>query len=320
MTSLPGGWIADRTARPAPGGAVRRHPDRVRPLQLAVPSLTTFYLGLVLIVIGTGLLKPNISVIVGQLYAPDDHRRDAGLLHLLHGHQPRRVLLAPGLRIPRTAGELARGIRGCRCRHDAWLGSVRPGGRYLGDAGLHPAPASPAEAAILWQRAKLWVGVATLLSRRLAGAVCGRAADHAAADCRRGRLSAPHDDRRVLRLAVPWRGLDARERKRLYAIGVFFLAAALFWSEFEQAGSTLNLFADRATRTPSSGWSFPSSWFQSVNALFIIAFAPVFAWMWVQLGSREPSSPVKFSVGLIGVGAGFAISCRRRKRARPGRS
>ena len=97
------------------------------------------------------------------------------------------------------------------------------------------------------------------------------------------------------------------ERKRLYVIGVFFLAAALFWSEFEQAGSTLNLFADRSTRTSILGWNFPSSWFQSFNALFIIMFAPVFAWLWVRMGDREPSSPIKFGIGLIGVGAGFAL-------------
>ena len=97
------------------------------------------------------------------------------------------------------------------------------------------------------------------------------------------------------------------ERKRLYAIGVFFLAAALFWSVFEQAGSTLNLFADRDTRTELFGWSFPSSWFQSLNSLYIIAAAPVFAWIWIRLGSREPSTAAKFAVGLIFVGAGFAI-------------
>ncbi len=93
------------------------------------------------------------------------------------------------------------------------------------------------------------------------------------------------------------------ERGRLYVIGVFFLAAALFWSVFEQAGSTLNLFADRSTRNEIAGVAFPSSWFQSVNALFIIALAPVFAWLWLTLGSREPASPTKFAVGLIGVGA-----------------
>jgi POT family proton-dependent oligopeptide transporter len=97
------------------------------------------------------------------------------------------------------------------------------------------------------------------------------------------------------------------ERKRLYAIGVFFLAAALFWSLFEQAGSTLNLFADRDTRTSIVGWSFPSSWFQSLNSLFIIALAPVFAWLWIRLETREPSTPIKFSLGLLLVGAGFAI-------------
>jgi POT family proton-dependent oligopeptide transporter len=97
------------------------------------------------------------------------------------------------------------------------------------------------------------------------------------------------------------------ERRRLYAIGVFFLAAAVFWSVFEQAGSTLNLFADRATRTSLFGWNFPSSWFQSANALFIIIFAPLFAWLWIRLGSKEPSTPVKFSLGLMGAGLGFAL-------------
>jgi POT family proton-dependent oligopeptide transporter len=97
------------------------------------------------------------------------------------------------------------------------------------------------------------------------------------------------------------------ERKRLYAIGIFFLAAALFWSVFEQAGSTLNLFADRDTRTELLGWDFPSSWFQSLNSLYIIALAPVFAWLWIRLGKNEPSTAAKFAVGLIFVGAGFAI-------------
>jgi POT family proton-dependent oligopeptide transporter len=97
------------------------------------------------------------------------------------------------------------------------------------------------------------------------------------------------------------------ERKRLYVIGVFFLASALFWSAFEQAGSTLNLFADRSTRTAVGAWSFPSSWFQSANSLFIIMFAPAFAWLWIAMGPREPGSPAKFAFGLILVGAGFLV-------------
>jgi POT family proton-dependent oligopeptide transporter len=99
------------------------------------------------------------------------------------------------------------------------------------------------------------------------------------------------------------------ERRRLYAIGVFFLAAALFWSLFEQAGSTLNLFADRDTSTSVLGWGFPSSWFQSMNSFFIWSFAPLFAWLWISLArhGKEPSTPIKFALGLILVGAGFAV-------------
>ena len=97
------------------------------------------------------------------------------------------------------------------------------------------------------------------------------------------------------------------ERRRLYAIAILFLAACLFWSQFEQAGSTLNLFGDRATRTELFGWTFPSSYYQALQPLFIITFAPVFAWLWIRLGRREPSSPTKFSFGLLCAGAGFAV-------------
>jgi POT family proton-dependent oligopeptide transporter len=105
------------------------------------------------------------------------------------------------------------------------------------------------------------------------------------------------------------RGWTSEERKRLYVVGVLFLAAALFWSQFEQAGSTLNLFADRNTHNAILGWDFPSTYYQSLNSLFLIALAPVFAWYWVHLAGagREPSSTAKFAVGLVLVGAGFAV-------------
>ena len=97
------------------------------------------------------------------------------------------------------------------------------------------------------------------------------------------------------------------ERKRLYAIGCFFLAATLFWSVFEQAGSTLNLFAARNTLNRIAGFEFPSSWYLVLNSAFLWIFAPIFAWLWITLGRREPTSPVKFALGLIMVGIGFAI-------------
>jgi POT family proton-dependent oligopeptide transporter len=99
------------------------------------------------------------------------------------------------------------------------------------------------------------------------------------------------------------------ERKRLIIIGVLFLAASLFWSVFEQAGSTLNLFADRNTYNNEFGFDFPSSWFQSMNSFFLILFAPVMAWVWIRMAAKgtEPSAPTKFAWGLVLVGLGFAI-------------
>jgi POT family proton-dependent oligopeptide transporter len=97
------------------------------------------------------------------------------------------------------------------------------------------------------------------------------------------------------------------ERGRLWVIFAFFLCAAFFWSVFEQAGSTLNLFADRSTRNEWFGLRFPSSWFQSLNAIFIIVFAPLFAWLWLTLDTRQPTAPTKFALGLIGVGLGFVV-------------
>jgi POT family proton-dependent oligopeptide transporter len=99
------------------------------------------------------------------------------------------------------------------------------------------------------------------------------------------------------------------ERKRLYIIGVLFLAASVFWSLFEQAGSTLNLFARDRTYNNAFGLDFPSSWFQSMNSLFLIIFAPVMAWVWIRLSAagKEPSTPMKFALGLIFAGLGFAI-------------
>jgi POT family proton-dependent oligopeptide transporter len=88
-------------------------------------------------------------------------------------------------------------------------------------------------------------------------------------------------------------------------MAVFFVFAAIFWGAYEQAGSTLNLFGDRYTRTSILGVSFPSSWFLTVQAIFVIVLAPAFAWLWVRLGKREPSTPAKFAFGLLMIGVSF---------------
>ena len=92
-------------------------------------------------------------------------------------------------------------------------------------------------------------------------------------------------------------GLTTVEKKRVGVIAVCFLAAACFWSGFEQAGSSMNLFADRLTDRVIGGWEMPASWLQSVNGVFIILLAPLFSALWLWLGSRNPSIPAKMGSG-----------------------
>jgi len=99
----------------------------------------------------------------------------------------------------------------------------------------------------------------------------------------------------------------ADEWKRIGAIVVLFLVATLFWGAYEQAGSTLTLFADRHTQLEVFGFSFPSSWFQTVQPVFVILLAPVFAWLWIRLGTMEPSVPAKFGLGLLFMSLSFFV-------------
>ena len=309
LCTLPGGWIADRLIgqrRAVLYGGILIASGH---FSMAVPSLATFYLGLSLIVLGTGLLKGNISVLVGQLYGAGDNRRDAGFSIYYMGINT-GAFLAPlvcGYLGQRVSWHLGFGAAGI----GMLLGVIQYalGGRHLGTAGLHPAPAaSPEAAAALRSRAQLWGGLALAAIVAL-GAAMGLGVINVS-----GAQVAEWVGYLLLIGTVvffAWLYLDRswtpEERARLYVVGVFFLAAAIFWSVFEQAGSTLNLFADRSVRNEIAGASFPSSWFQSANALFIIAFAPVFAWLWLTLGSREPASPTKFAFGLIGAGLGFIV-------------
>ena len=309
MTSLPGGWIADRLIgqRRAVlyGGIV----IACGHFSMAFPSLTTFYLGLALIVVGTGLLKGNAAVIVGALYGPQDARRDAGFSIYYMGINL-GAFIAPlvcgylGQRVNWHIGFGAAGI-GMVCGLIQYVA----GARYLGDAGLHPAPAaSPAAAAQLKARAQ--IGGVTALVALLAIAF-GMYSGALPISAKQVADAAGYMLLGIVVVFFAWLFLAAdwtpAERRRLYAIGVLFVASAIFWSEFEQAGSTLNLFGDRNTRLDVFGWTFPSSYYQSLQPLFIITFAPVFAWLWIRLGRREPSSPAKFGLGLLFVGAGFAL-------------
>ncbi len=310
MATLPGGWIADRLIGQRRAVLYGGMFIAAGHFSMAFPTLTTFYLGLFLIVIGTGLLKGNISVLVGSLYGPEDQRRDAGFSIYYMGINL-GAFLAPwicgylGEKVNWHYGFAAAGI-------GMALGLVQYvlGGRYLGEAGLAPAAAAPAEYATHRRSALIAVvffaAIATVVG---IGAYTGALPITP-------RQIADAAGYMLLIVTVVFFGWlffnpawTPGERRRLYTVGVLFLAAALFWSLFEQAGSTLNLFAERDTRRFLFGWEYPASWFQTMNSFFVWSFAPAFAWLWLSLGRRrrEPSTPVKFALGLALAGAGFAL-------------
>ena len=309
LLSLPGGWVADRITgqrRAVLYGGILIAAGQ---FFLMAPSLSGFYTGLVLLVLGTGLLKPNVSTIVGQLYAPGDVRRDAGFSIFYMGINLGAFFspLACGWVGERVGWRLGFGLAG----FGMTLGVVQYvlGARYLGTAGLHPVtPADPGKARLQKRRA-LWGAVAGLL----VFGVLGGLASAGALDITAQGLSNALGIALVLVTGAvfSWllfgKGWSPVERKRSGAILVLFLASCVFWSAFEQAGSSLNLFAERNTNRNVLGFLFPASWFQFVQPLFIFILAPVFAWLWVALRRREPSSPSKFAWGLLFAGLGFAV-------------
>ena len=310
MTNLPGGWIADKFlgARNAVfwGGVI----IALGNLGLTLPWNTSFYVGLALITIGTGLLKPNVSTMVGALYGKDDPRRDSGFSIFYMGINLGAFIA------PLICGYLGQNI--------AWrlgfvavmvgmsLGLVqyRLGARYLGTAGQFVRTHSEEERAR--QRRSLMLGLGIL------GAVILIPAGLQVSGAARVTVEGIRNVVGVILILLPIVYFGAlfmggewtkEERHRIIAIIVFYVAASLFWASFEQAGSTLNLFADRFTDNRVFGIAFPSTWWQSVNSVFIIALAPVFAALWMALNRRrwEPSTPAKFSFGLLFVGLGFLL-------------
>ncbi len=309
LLCLPGGWLADRILgqrRAVLYGGILIAAGQ---FCLVAPSTTVFYAGLVVLMLGTGLLKPNASTIVGQLYAAGDHRRDSGFSIFYMGINV-GALIAPiacGWVGERISWRLGFGLAGVGML--AGVIQYVLGGRYLGIAGLHPAAAESPEADRRQKRNALSSAVAALLLLGVVGALAATGVVEFTAEVISNALGVVLI---VICVAVfSWlifgRGWSVTERKRSAAILVLFLASALFWSMFEQAGSSLNLFAERNTNRNVLGFEFPASWFQFVQPALIVLLAPVFAWLWAKMSDREPSSPAKFSLGLLFGGAGFAV-------------
>jgi proton-dependent oligopeptide transporter, POT family len=309
LLALPGGWVADRIIgqrRAVLYGGILISAGN---LFLASPNLATFYSGLALLMLGTGLLKPNVSTIVGQLYSPEDRRRDAGFSIFYMGINV-GALISPiicgwiGERVSWRLGFIASAVGMV-----AGLIQYMLSGKYLGEAGLHPSSTGNLENDRKQKRAGSMT-VAGLLGVIVVLAVLAS----------RGIITITPEQisnglgwvlialaAAVFTWMIFGKGWSPQERKRAGAILVLFIASVIFWGVYEQAGSTLNLFAERNTNRVVMGYEFPASWYQSVQAVFVILLAPVYAWLWVRLGNREPSSPAKFSLALLFVGLSFLI-------------
>jgi POT family proton-dependent oligopeptide transporter len=301
LLSLPGGWIADRITGHRRAVLMGGIVIALGHFTMAVPTLGTFYAGLVIIALGTGLLKPNISTMVGALYTKNDTRRDAGFSMFYMGINL-GALIAPlicgylGENINWHYGFGAAGV-------GMTLGVIQYslGGKYLGHAGIASSGTKSDRKLLGWVIAGLVAIVALTVLLDISIAAISNAF---------GLILAS-----IVVAFFVWlltaKGYTAIERRRFWAILILFIAACAFWSAFEQAGSTLNLFAEKNTNLHA--WDFPlwglfrASYFQSVNSVFIVVFAPVFAWLWLRLRRHEPSSTAKFSFGLVFVGLGFAI-------------
>jgi POT family proton-dependent oligopeptide transporter len=312
LLALPGGWLADKFFGLRKAIFYGGCSIALGHFCLAFPSTETFFLGLLFIVIGTGLLKPNISSMVGELYGPEDQvRRDNGFSIFYMGINI-GALIAPlicgylGQRVNWHYGFAAAGV-------GMVLGVVqyKLTEKSLGYAGVEPARL--ADKTLEAKREKnirtgLWIlgGVLTVLVTLLLLRIV---------------IINPVVVANIFKWLIGicvalyfaylllFEKLDSTEKKRIIAIAIVFIITAVFYTGYEGQGSTLNLFADRYTDMTVSGIQIPSSFMQSLPSIYVILFVPVFTalWMWLSKRKLNPATPVKLSLGLFFMGLGYVV-------------
>ncbi|MCY8720410.1 MULTISPECIES: peptide MFS transporter [unclassified Bacillus (in: firmicutes)] len=302
MSTIIGGWLADRvfgTANTVFYGGIFIMFGHIA---LAYPgSAIAFYISMVLIIIGTGLLKPNVSSVVGDLYTKEDPRRDSGFSIFYMG------INLGGLLAPLIVGTL-----GQKYNYHLGFGTAAVGmllglivfaltrKKNLGLAGSNvPNPLSK-KSAIGTGIGVIIVAIAVIISVQTGVLTINRFIDLVS----------------ILGILIPViyfiimftsKKADKTEKSRLAAYIPLFIGAVMFWAIQEQGATILAVYADERIRLSLGGLELQSSWFQSLNPLFVVIFAPIFAWLWMKLGKRQPSTPVKFSIGIILAGLSFII-------------
>ena len=342
---LIGGWLADRFIGAKRATLIGGVVIMLGHFALAVPTLAFFYIGLVLVAVGTGFLKSNISAMVGHLYSAEDVRRDAGF-----------SVFYMGINIGAFASPLVCGYLAQNANFKLFIGSLgfSPetswhfgfvaagvgmlfgliqyvlGARNLKGIGEPPieyfaedAPKTASDSTYITQMISLIVVTFAVLI--LFGFVGGSIFS--------GLPTANDNILNIFGLglnislilkyflmpvvvlagltAVLLTGmqdkLTADDWKRIGVIMILFAFSTMFWMGFEQASTSLNAFADKLTITSIGGWDFAPSSLQAVNPLLIIIFAPIIGFVWLKLGKRQPSDSIKFAIGLFFGGLGFVV-------------
>jgi proton-dependent oligopeptide transporter, POT family len=314
---LPGGWLADRILGARRAVLIGAVIIACGHFSMAINSKATFFAGLILIACGTGLLKPNISAMVGQLYSEGDKRRDAGFSifymginlgaflspivvgFLAQSQWFRGRLISWGLD-PNSAWHWGFGAAGVGMT----LGIIQYliGHKQISHVGQKPNLITDA----VETETQEGFDYLTLILA-LVGGVSGAVAGLYYGESKLAMLFPTVVFFFAGYLIGIIRHLNGDEFKRVMMIFVLFVFSILFWMTYEQAGSSLTLFADRLTQPTILGWAYPSSWFQSVPAIFVIIFAPIVGIVWQTLGGRQPSSPGKFTIGLFFAGIAFVV-------------
>lgn len=313
MTALPGGWVGDRLlgAKGAVwwGGIIIAAGHVV----LGIHGRQAFFIGLVLVAFGSGLLKSNMSALVGRLYPEGGARRDSGF-----------TLFYMGINLGAFLGQILCGWLG---EHVGWRWgfSVAAIGMFLG---LVQFKLTSRHVAHIGEREDhpgqnrrmewllFWVGIAAVGAAVAVGVAQGHRIDvELLAKAATGVIVA------VALLYFLWAfllaGLGPVEKKRMVVVLVLFLASALFWAGFEQVGSSFSIFAERHTVRDVGAWKIPASWVQALNPVFVITLAPMVAglWAWLAARGRSPSLTTKVSWSLFMLSLGFIVAALMAQKA-----
>ena len=301
---VPGGWIADNILGHQKAVLIGALIIALGHFTLAIPIQQSFFLGLLLVVLGTGLLKGNISTIVGQLYDGQDDKRDSGY-----------TIFYMSINIGSTLGFLICSYLGEKIGWHWGFGAAGIGMTFgviqfirhrnlLGDAGLHANEMSNEKRSRLTNYLKIsLVGMFLVTGAGLFGFI--------AIDPRFFAEQFAYFLTIVAGLYFIYlflfAGLNAKERKNLILLFLLFIGAAAFWSGFDQSAGSLSIFARDYTDLSISGYEIPIGWLQFANPIFVVIFAPIFAGIWAQLArmNLDPSLPFKFAIGLLFMAISF---------------